>query len=139
MERAAGDRALARRDLESGHLIEQLHRLAELGVGVTLDDVGGDHATLANLTGAPLRGLKLDRSIIGQLPTQAKARALTDGTIALGRSLGLPVLAIGVETSAQLEHLRNAGCTHAQGFLFAKPMSADRVAQWLQRVRERSC
>ena len=102
-------------------------RLAELkGIGVRLaiDDFGTGYSSLAYLRRLPIDKLKIDRSFVAPIETDATARQITATIVSLGRTLGLEVLAEGVETEGQSGHLRAMGCDSAQGYLFARPVTA---------------
>jgi diguanylate cyclase (GGDEF)-like protein/PAS domain S-box-containing protein len=102
----------------------RLHGLAELGVGLALDDFGTGYSSLSHLQRFPLDVLKLDRSFTEQLRTDGRESRLARAIIEMGHTLGLTVVAEGVEEQAQGERLRNIGCALAQGFHFARPAPA---------------
>jgi diguanylate cyclase (GGDEF)-like protein len=112
-----------------------LAALNELGVAVSLDDFGVGHTSLGYLASLPIDELKIDRSFVTDLlhnPTHfAIARSITD----LASSLGLRVVAEGVETEDVADELRALGCTLAQGYYFARPMTAESLGAWLTRER----
>ncbi len=101
--------------------IEDLHRL---GVQIALDDFGSGYSNLGYLQRFPLDKLKIDRSFVSALGHSANGGVIIQVIVALGRALGLSVLAEGVETEQQRVLLRLAGCDEMQGFLFAKPAPA---------------
>ncbi|MBK5961330.1 hypothetical protein CCR97_24445 [Rhodoplanes elegans] len=105
-----------------------LRALASLGVGVALDDFGTGYASLAYLATFPFSKLKIDRRFTGDILAKRECAAIVCSAAALGLSLGLTVVAEGVETAAQLEVLRLTGVTQAQGFLFGAPMPAEAIA-----------
>ncbi|MFL9824386.1 EAL domain-containing protein, partial [Rhodoplanes sp. SY1] len=101
-----------------------LRALASLGVGVALDDFGTGYASLAYLATFPFSKLKIDRRFTGDILAKRECAAIVCSAATLGLSLGLTVVAEGVETAAQLEVLRLTGVTQAQGYLFGAPMPA---------------
>jgi EAL domain-containing protein (putative c-di-GMP-specific phosphodiesterase class I) len=98
--------------------------LAALGVKVSLDDFGTGYSSLAHLKRFKVDKLKIDRSFIRDLPSDAQGAKLVGAIVAMGHSLELTVLAEGVETEAQADFLRMRGCQAAQGYHFSKPMDA---------------
>jgi diguanylate cyclase (GGDEF)-like protein len=102
--------------------------LADLGVRVQVDDYGTGFSTLGYLRDLPsLQGLKLDRSFVTDLVRDRRRRAIVASTVALAADLGLDLVAEGVEDEATREALAALGCPQAQGFLFARPVSAELV------------
>jgi diguanylate cyclase (GGDEF)-like protein/PAS domain S-box-containing protein len=104
---------------------EILHRLKRLGVGLSIDDFGTGYSSLSYLQRFPIDIVKIDRSFVMGVENDRDSRAIVRTIISLGVSLGHKVVAEGVETLAQMEFLADAGCQFAQGFLFARPMSAE--------------
>ncbi len=119
-----------------GAAVERLTALRKLGVRVSVDDFGTGYSSLAYLQRLPLDVLKIDRSFVKELDASgsvsAHAHALTHAIAALGKSLGLRVLAEGVETAAQLEAVRALGCDEVQGFFFARPMPPREIESYLR-------
>jgi EAL domain-containing protein (putative c-di-GMP-specific phosphodiesterase class I) len=99
-------------------------RLQAVGIAVGMDDFGTGYASLATLNRFAVSEIKIDRSFVAGLPADIKGCALTRAVIALGRTLGLRVVAEGVETEAQADCLRAEGCEIAQGYLFSRPLPA---------------
>lgn len=98
--------------------------LHELGVSLSMDDFGTGYASLGYLRSFPFDRVKIDQSFVRDLPGHNDARAIVRSVLALGRDLGIKVLAEGVETPGQLAFLRQEGCHEAQGYLFSKPVHA---------------
>ncbi|MEP1213442.1 MAG: EAL domain-containing protein [Marinobacter sp.] len=110
--------------------IAVLTRLRALGIAILLDDFGTGHSSLAHLTRLPLDKIKIDKSFIFQLEQDTSSRVVTDSMLALGNTLGLEVVAEGIETAAALDYLRSRGCRQAQGFFFCRPMSGEDFESW---------
>jgi diguanylate cyclase (GGDEF)-like protein len=115
--------------------LRTLERLRERGVSISLDDFGTGWSSLAYLKRMPLDELKIDRSFIAGLPGDAGDAAIVRSVIALSSSLGLTVVAEGVETRAQADWLRAAGCGLLQGWLYAKALEEPVFAARLAAVR----
>ncbi len=99
-----------------------MRRLKMLGVRLAMDDFGTGYSSLASLKRFPVDCVKIDRSFVNDIPGDAGDSALTRAIIAMGHSLGLHVVAEGVERRDQLDFLRREGCDEYQGYWFAKPM-----------------
>ena len=106
-----------------------LHRM---GVGLSLDDFGTGYSSLAYLKRFPVGKLKIDRSFIRDLETDQDDRAIASTIVSMGRNLRLTVLAEGVETQQQLALLRSMDCDMAQGFLFSRALSAEKMTELLR-------
>jgi diguanylate cyclase (GGDEF)-like protein len=120
---------LMRREKEVTVLLKELK---SLGIGLSIDDFGTGYSSLTYLKQFPLDNLKIDRSFIRGIPADRDDLAITGATIALAHSLGLKVVAEGVETEAHLESLREHGCDEIQGYLFSPPVTADVVEEYLR-------
>lgn len=112
-----------------------LKRLKALGVGIAIDDFGTGYTSLALLKHLPIDRLKIDRSFITDLPADAGSAAVAHAIISLGKSLGLEVVAEGVETQAQREWVRARGCDAEQGFIGGQPMAQAPFEAWLASRR----
>ncbi|HVA07423.1 MAG TPA: bifunctional diguanylate cyclase/phosphodiesterase, partial [Acidimicrobiales bacterium] len=116
-------------DTES--VINRLESLKSLGVGLSIDDFGTGYSSLSYLRRFPVDYLKVDRSFVAELVTSSEDLAIVSHVINLGHSLGLKVVAEGVETSEQLDKLCEMGCDQAQGFRWRHPADPEDVSQWL--------
>jgi diguanylate cyclase (GGDEF)-like protein len=105
----------------SSENLEILHQLRKLGVAIVLDDFGTGYSSLSYLRLFPFDQIKIDRSFVGELSSNADCAAIVSAVAGLGRSLQIDTVAEGVETEDQLVLARASGCTHAQGFLFGRP------------------
>jgi predicted signal transduction protein with EAL and GGDEF domain/DNA-binding response OmpR family regulator len=115
-------------------VIPTLHRLNELGIEISIDDFGTGYSSLAYLTMLPLSELKIDRSFVRDLGVTPQSSAVVTAIIALARSLGLRVVAEGVETLRQMEVLHRLGCSVMQGFLFSRAIPPDELERWLDQT-----
>ena len=111
-----------------------LHRLNEIGVEISIDDFGTGYSSLAYLTTLPISELKIDRSFVRDLGITPQSSAVVSAIIALARSLGLRVIAEGVENLRQMDVLHRLGCGVMQGFLFSKALLPDDLESWLKQT-----
>jgi EAL domain-containing protein (putative c-di-GMP-specific phosphodiesterase class I) len=109
-----------------------LHELKTLGCRLYLDDFGTGYSSLAYLKRFPIDALKIDRSFILDLTTDSDDAAIASAIIAMAHSLGMRVVAEGVEHSEQLEVLKAHGCDEYQGYFFARPMPVEKFTTMLQ-------
>ena len=107
-------------------------RLRRAGFHVSIDDFGTGHSSLAVLRRLPAAELKVDRSFIVDLEVSESARSIVEAVLSVARTLGLRVVAEGVETEGQRDILVRMGCDELQGYLFARPMSATALALWAE-------
>ncbi len=112
--------------------IETLHKICDLGIEINIDDFGTGYSNLSYLMQLPISTLKIDRSFITPLEKGPRNLQIVQTIIMLARSLGLKVIAEGVENKLQLEQLKKLNCDGAQGFYFAEPMNFDGVKSFLK-------
>jgi diguanylate cyclase (GGDEF)-like protein len=119
--------------LNPEHAATVLRALRDIGVKLAIDDFGTGYSSLSYLKRFPLSTVKIDRSFINDLSQDANAQALIDGIITLAHGLRMKVVAEGVETQAQLDHLRIRGCDEIQGYWLCKPVPADEAHKFMAR------
>jgi diguanylate cyclase (GGDEF)-like protein/PAS domain S-box-containing protein len=119
--------------LESGEALELLGALGALGIRLALDDFGTGYSSLSYLKRLPFGKLKIDKSFIGDIGQSADSETLVRTIINLAATLGLEVIAEGVETGEQVAFLLPAGCRNAQGYRFAKPLPKAEFEIWLRQ------
>jgi diguanylate cyclase len=127
-------------ELTEGMLVDKrdealaiLNRLKSIGVQIAVDDFGTGYSNLSYLSSLPIDCLKIDRSFVVQTSKGGRDAAIAQAAISLGHSLGMRVLAEGVETPEQLEFLRRHGCNEYQGYLFSRPQPAEDVVPFAAR------
>lgn len=108
-----------------------LRDLKRIGVSIAIDDFGTGYSSLIYLKRLPIDTLKIDKEFVGDLTRDPDDAAITSTIITMAHSLGLTVIAEGVETAEQLRYLRSQGCDEIQGFLLARPMEADACLDFL--------
>jgi diguanylate cyclase (GGDEF)-like protein/PAS domain S-box-containing protein len=123
---------LVSRQAETRQILEQLRAM---GVKIALDDFGTGYASLSYLKTFPFDILKIDRSFVQNLETDSADRAMVSAVLTMARSLGISVVAEGVENRAQLEILREAGCDNVQGYFFSRPLPAADLEDYLRQQR----
>jgi len=106
-----------------------LRSLKSLGVRLAVDDFGTGYSSLSLVRRFPFDTVKIDRSFVAGCPEDAEAMAIVQAVATLGRMLGLAVIAEGVETAQQRLAVSAAGCPFAQGYLFSRPVDAQRIPQ----------
>ncbi|HKE94420.1 MAG TPA: EAL domain-containing protein, partial [Povalibacter sp.] len=114
---------------DAEQFIATLGELNDLGVQISLDDFGTGYSSLSYLKRLPVDRLKVDRSFVQDIVTDADDATIVRTIIALGHNLGLRVVAEGVETEQQLEFLRSNHCDELQGYYFATPMAVSDFAR----------
>jgi diguanylate cyclase (GGDEF)-like protein/PAS domain S-box-containing protein len=118
---------------EGEETTERLRQLRRLGVQLALDDFGTGYFSIGRIRDLGFRRLKIDRSLVTGVPGQAEPSAHVEAILGLGRSLGLEVIAEGVETEAQRAFLEAHGCTGLQGYLLSPPLAAADVPAFLAK------
>jgi diguanylate cyclase (GGDEF)-like protein/PAS domain S-box-containing protein len=113
-----------------------LAQLKALGVGLKLDDFGTGYSSLSYLSQLPCDSLKIDKSFVNQMCTDVSCSEIVRTVVALATSLGKQVIAEGIETEAQADLLRSLGCGFGQGYLFSKPMAAEKATEYLRAIFE---
>src|SRR5206468_6178022 len=113
---------------------ESLDHIAALGVGIAIDDFGTGYSGLGYLKRLPIDTVKIDQSFVRDLTVDPDDAAIVTAIVAMSQSLGVDVVAEGVETEEQLDELRRLGCHRAQGYLLAPPMRASSVAKLLEKL-----
>ena len=111
--------------------LRTLRRLKAFGIRIAMDDFGTGYSSLSYLQSFPFDKLKIDRSFVHNLDHNAHSRAIVRAVVGLGRALNLPVVAEGVESSAQLDVLRSETCEEVQGFLTGRPQPIEVFAAYL--------
>jgi diguanylate cyclase (GGDEF)-like protein/PAS domain S-box-containing protein len=111
--------------------VSTMRELQDLGVHLSIDDFGTGYSSLSALKTFPVARLKIDKSFIDGLLADENDKAVAGAVISLGQKLGLRVIAEGVETEAQAAFLRNNNCDEMQGYLFSRPVPAQRIAELL--------
>jgi diguanylate cyclase (GGDEF)-like protein/PAS domain S-box-containing protein len=104
----------------SWQVLDALHALRDLGVRVAMDDFGTGYSSLSYLRSFPFDKIKIDRSFVREIATKAESQAIVRAIAGIGASLGITITAEGIETDADLAHVRAAGCDQGQGYLFSK-------------------
>ena len=107
-------------------------RLRALGIQLHIDDFGTGYSSLSYLQHLPVNTLKVDRSFVAEMLHSSESGELVRTVVAMAKALGLSVTVEGVETEAQLAHLKALGCEHAQGYLFSKPLDAAAVDDYMR-------
>ena len=109
---------------------QTLRRCRDLGLGVAIDDFGTGYSSLSYLSTLPITALKIDRSFVQALPSQASGKNIVRTIIRLADELGIPAVAEGIEHRREAELLAAMGCRYGQGYLFAKPMPLEDICRF---------
>ncbi len=118
--------------------VEMLHRLRDLGIEINIDDFGTGYSNLSYLMQLPISTLKIDRSFISPINGEGRNLEIVQTILMLAESLGIKVIAEGVETEAQIEQLKILKCEGAQGYFYSKPMSFDDANLYLNNGAEKN-
>ena len=113
--------------------VATMRALEDLGVQISIDDFGTGYSNFSMLKTFPIARLKIDKSLVNNLPSNDSDRAITSAMISLGRNLKLRVIAEGVETAEQMAFLRDHNCDEIQGYHFSKPIGFEAIAEMLVR------
>ena len=118
---------------DTRHFIKTLHDLKALGVKLSIDDFGTDYSSMAYLKDFPVDRLKIDKVFVSNLETESTNIAILKAIVGLGHSLGLKVVAEGVETAYQQAFLHGIGCDELQGYYFSKPLEEVAFVEFLTK------
>ena len=121
---------------ETDFVIKVLERLKKIGVSIAIDDFGIEYSSLSRLKNLPIDKIKIDMEFIQGIEKSPKDQAITGVIINLAKSLGMNVLAEGVETAPQLDFLNQKMCDYVQGYYYYKPMPAEEVEKILRECKE---
>ncbi len=120
--------------MDTNAALATIHRAKSLGCSLSIDDFGTGYSSLSQFKWLPVNWVKVDRSFIGGLGADPKDSAIVAAVVGLARTLGLGVIAEGVETSAQIAELVAMGCDVAQGYRFARPRPIDGFADLVRGI-----
>ena len=127
--------SLALKDID--HAIQQMQEIRDLGVKLSMDDFGTGYSSLSYIQVLPITLLKLDRSFIMYLEEDEISREIVSAVIRIAKSKKIETIAEGIETIGQADILKEAGCDHAQGYFYGKPMPKDKFEEFMQmKARE---
>jgi EAL domain-containing protein (putative c-di-GMP-specific phosphodiesterase class I) len=119
---------------ESEATLATLHQLRALGVRISMDDFGTGYSSMSYLRSFPFDKIRIDQSFVRDLPDNLESIAIVRAVIGLGTSLGMTILAEGVETEEQAALLTREVCTELQGYLFSEPRRAADISDLLERL-----
>ncbi len=113
---------------------EVLTNLRDIGIGISIDDFGTGYSSLSRLKSLPITKLKIDKSFVDDIATESEDREIVKVIILLAKSLGLEIVAEGIEDKEQLKLMRDFGCRLIQGYYFSKPLPSEKVEKYLDNV-----
>jgi len=113
--------------------VQKLRAIRDMGVNIAVDDFGTGYSSLGYLAKLPVNALKIDRSFVATMTSSTESMTIVSTIISLAHSLGLKVIAEGVETQEQLGLLKSAKCDEAQGYFFSKPIPAEEIKRFIAR------
>lgn len=122
----------------SANVIGNVRRLAQAGFKLELDDFGTGHAAIASLRNFPVARIKIDKSLVTGIAADTELQAITGAIIKLGHKLDVEVLAEGIESAPDFDHLKDEGCEIGQGYHFARPMAVAELTRWIEDRTGRS-
>lgn len=122
---------------DPNHAIANLHKLRDAGLRVAMDDFGTGYSSLSQLKALPIHELKIDKSFILELDKDESDQKIVRSTIEMAHSLGLRVIAEGVESISTLQLLEQCGCDMVQGYCLSRPLRGDELARWLEESEEK--
>jgi len=115
--------------------MDTLQQLSNQGISISIDDFGTGYSSLSYLTSFPVSKIKIDRSFVSKLPDDKNALAVVTAIVGIAHSLNLKVVAEGIELQEQLECLAKLGCQYGQGYLFSRPVPANKAGEMLASQR----
>ncbi len=121
--------------IDSSHTINKLEDLRKLGISLSLDDFGTGYSSLAYLSRLPVQELKVDQSFVQRIHKTHTDTAVVNTIVAMAQELGLEVVAEGVETEEQRQHLIERGCETIQGFLYSRPLPAEELKKFVLSLK----
>lgn len=119
---------------KSDQVVESLHQIKNKNIKIALDDFGTGYSSLAYLADYPIDTLKIDRAFISKIGS-TKDNAIVYAIIAMGKAMGMKIVAEGVENLAQVQYLQEQGCDYFQGYYFSKPLNANDTTQYIQNKK----
>jgi EAL domain-containing protein (putative c-di-GMP-specific phosphodiesterase class I) len=122
------ENAIMKNPARSVEILEKFHHS---GIMVSIDDFGTGYSSLAYLQKFPISELKIDKSFVTDLADNSANYSIVSATITMAHDLGMKVVAEGVEDKAALKIIESLGCDRAQGYLYAKPLDIDAIADWI--------